>query len=163
MTNLHFTQVLSHALVPSLSTCGGKFGGEGGNPFQNFTSPCHVSGVVMFLGMNFIEGLQLFYSCPSNLNENLTAPLHGSSAGTVKEELYLSGSERISKVQVIVGTSYGETIKNIRFFTTSGRSSASLAGITGTILTEEYVGCTLGYITGRAGLYIDQLMFHWYC
>jgi hypothetical protein len=118
----------------------------------------------MFVGANYLEGLQFSYSCPNTSNTNPTSTLHGSSAySIVKEELYLTGTERINQVQVIVGTNFGSSIQNIRFFTTYGRSSKSLAGIAGTILTEECSGCTLGYITGRAGLFIDQLMFQWYC
>ena len=162
MTNLQFTLVLPHASVPSSIRSGQQFGGNGGSPFPNFTSPYYVSGVVIFFGANYLQGFQSVYSNPNCLDNNFTSGLHGSSRG-VKKELYLSGSERINKVQVIVGTSFGSSVQDVQFFTTSGRSSESLTANTGTLFTEEFGGCTLGYITGRVGVLIDQLMFHWYC
>ena len=162
MKYLHFTLVLSHAAVPSSIRSGQAFGGGGGSPFQDFSSPYYVSGVVVFVSANYLEGFQFVYSNPNCLDNNFTSGLHGSSSG-VKKELYLSGSERINKVQVIVGTSFGSSVQDVQFFTTSGRSSESLTANTGTLFTEEFGGCTLGYITGRVGAIIDQLMFQWYC
>ena len=155
--------MVSYTLVPFVIHSGQTFGGDGGSSFQDFSSPCYISGVTIFLGVDFIEGLQFSYLCPSALSNTLTSRLHGSSGSAVRYELQLAGTERINKIQLIVGTDYGETIKSVRFFTTYGRSTQSIDHMGGTIGQDERGGCTLGYITGRAGLFIDQLMFHWYC
>jgi hypothetical protein len=53
-------------------------------------------------------------------------------------------------------------VRGLRFFTTNGRASPSLDHADGKLDTEQFDGYSLGYISGRDGLAIDQIQFHWY-
>ncbi len=94
----------------------------------------------------------------------LKLTLHGNNGdSSAKEEFRLDINERVSKVQVVVlSGQLGLYIHGVRFFTTYGQTSQSIDSIGGTIQTEEFDGYILGYVTGRSGLWIDQLQFHWY-
>jgi hypothetical protein len=56
-----------------------------------------------------------------------------------------------------------EIIIGIRFHSDdAGQANPLFRNQMGEKCDEEFPGYTLGYVTGRAGLYIEQLQFFWY-
>ncbi len=54
-------------------------------------------------------------------------------------------------------------IRGLQFITTKDRRIPPGISLTGDdVETEQFLGYTLGYVTGKSGLRIDQLQFFWY-
>jgi hypothetical protein len=114
---------------------------------------------------------QFLYSSPYNPENILESKVHGTRSTTnVIERFDLNRNERINKVQVVVDNEIllingieqsVPLIRGVRLFTTQGRQSHSIDHIEGERSTEQFDGYTVGYVTGRKGLFIDQLQFHW--
>jgi hypothetical protein len=89
-------------------------------------------------------------------------------------EYHLNDNERVEKVQVkallepfinpnnrLKFTT--KIIRGLKFITTKGRRIPPGIPLTGNdVETEQFLGYTLGYVTGKSGLRIDQLQFFWY-
>jgi hypothetical protein len=152
------------------------FGGPGGYDFDDssargFTCSHYLRG--MITGRNMpLEWCQFLYSSPDNPENIVESKLQGTRPATyIIERFFLIGNERINKVQVVVDHKiiYVNDIKQsvplirgIRFFTTNGRSSPSIDHLKGDLYTEQFNEYTVGYGTGRSGMFVDGLQFHWY-
>ena len=162
--------------LPSLKS-GTEFGGSGGHDFddssaRDFTRSHHLHGMITGPKMMPLEWCQFLYFSPDNPENILESELQGTRQTTdIIERFFLIGNERINKVQVIVDSEilYVDNIpksvpliRGIRFFTTNGQASQSIDHLTGDLYTEQLDEYTVGYVTGRSGLYVDQLQFHWY-
>jgi hypothetical protein len=88
-------------------------------------------------------------------------------------EYHLDDDERIEKVQVESSpwTFPGDDdvrwttqiIIGLKFITTKNRTIPSDIPLTGNDVQSEYFpGYTLGYVTGKSDLRINQLQFFWY-
>jgi hypothetical protein len=87
---------------------------------------------------------------------------------------HLNDNERVEKVQIkalfetFINANNGlkfttKIIRGLQFITTKGRRIPSGIPLTGNdVETEQFLGYTLGYVTGKSGLRIDQLQFFWY-
>ena len=160
-----------------LIKAGTQFGGTGGGPFDDssmisFIPSHYLSG--MLSGDNFgspFAWCQFLYSSPDNPDNILESQVHGTRRTTDEiERFILMRNERINKVQIVVDRQTllvndiersVPLIRGVRFFTTQGRQSSSLDHIEGERSTEQFNGYTVAYVTGRKGLLIDQLQFHW--
>jgi hypothetical protein len=89
----------------------------------------------------------------------------------VERFFLLDENEKFIKVQVFYhNVSYyiGNVLQSIpmirglRLFTTRGNASPSFDYGQSTVATEQFDGYTIGYVSGRSGLAIDQIQFHWY-
>ena len=163
-------------LDTSLIKSGTKFGGTGGGRFDdssisNFTPLHYLRGMITGYDTVPLSWCQFLYSSPYNFENILESDVHGtSSTSDVVQRFVLSGNERINKVQVVVNNKIlyvndirqsVPLIQGVRLFTTEGRQSQSIDHIEGERFTEQFEGHTVKYVTGRKGLYIDQLQFHW--
>ena len=161
----------------SLVRVGRRFGGNGGDPFDNsytekFTRSHYLYGMTSPKNSFSIDWVQFLYASPHSPNHLIKSELLGTRKATDKEEEFLLGkNESIFRVHVKVEnvTLYFDgvpklvpLIRGIRFFTTTGRSSPAIQAERGKIFTEELDGYTLGYARGRKALLIDQLQFTWY-
>jgi hypothetical protein len=156
---------------------GTKIGGIGGSPFNDssmisFTSSHYLRGMITERNMLPLEWCQFVYSPSSDSENTLESKLRGTRRTTdINERFILTRHERINKVQVVLDKEIIHVgniprliplIRGIRLFTTKGQSSRSIDHIEGEIFTEQFDGYTVGYVSGRSGLFIDQLQFHWY-
>ena len=163
-------------LDTSLIKSGTKFGGTGGGPFddssmRNSTPLHYLRGVITGYDRITLAWCQFLYSSPYNSENILESNVHGTrSASDVIERFVLTENERINKVQIVVDNEIlyvndiqqsVPLIRGIRLFTTEGRQSQLIDHIEGERFTEQFDGHTVRYVTGRKGLYIDQLQFHW--
>lgn len=163
-------------VLPSIKD-GMKFGDEGGSSFDDsllgdFTHSHYLRGLVTQHDTSFLEWCQFLYALPGDSENLLLSDTHGTRPTTdVIHRFCLAENERISKVQVIVGdeimyvgdieTSV-ELVRGVRFFTTHGQASQPINHIQGKLHTEQFHGYVVKYISGRRGLFVDQLQFHWY-
>jgi hypothetical protein len=156
---------------------GSKFGGVGGGAFDdslmhNFTCSHYLRGMVAQRGFYPSNWFQFLYSSPSSPDQIIKGNIHGSrSKDDIPETFILNNDERIYKIQVVYeNTSYyknkikkiARAVRGIRLFTTKGRSSPPLDHKTGTKVTEEFIGYTVSYVSGKSGIYLDQIQFHWF-
>jgi hypothetical protein len=67
-------------------------------------------------------------------------------------------------IKVNTGVEFTTTvIRGLKFITTKGRRIPPGIPLTGNdVVTEQFLGYTLGYVTGKSGLRVDQLQFFWY-
>jgi hypothetical protein len=164
-------------LVNSFIRAGTKFGGTGGDAFndssiRNFTCSHFLRGIITPRGMIPLNWFQSLYSSSHDPDQIIETNTHGSRPNTDIEERFLfEKDEKISKIQLKIASisllvdgikKCAPLIRAIRFFTTKGRSTPSIDHADGESFTEQFDGYTLGYMTGRAGLLIDQVQFHWY-
>ncbi|UJR08900.1 hypothetical protein I4U23_013154 [Adineta vaga] len=158
---MNSTSLLDSPLIKS----GQKFGGNDGTFFQDFSSPNYLRGIINYLGKNHIEAIQFLYSNPSYPDKVHETAIHGDTVGAErKEEFYLEKDEKINKIQVTYVDDVAEEpwLQDIRFFTTHGRSSSSISTVDRTLFTEEFDGYTVGYVSGMAGGWVNQIQFYWY-
>jgi hypothetical protein len=163
-------------LDTSLIKSGTNFGGTGGGPFddssmKNFTQSHYLHGMITGYDTVPFAWCQFLYSSPCNSEKILESKVHGTRSTNNEINLFvLTGNERINKVQVVVGKEIIyvagipqsiRLIRGVRFFTTARRESRSIDHIEGERFIEQFDGHTVKYVTGRKGLYIDQLQFHW--
>lgn len=159
---------------------GKKFGGSsGGHSFDDLTtneltSAHYLCGMITGCTKHPLNWCQFCYSSPNDNEEIIIeSELQGNyETGDLIERFLIDRNERINKIQVVVTHEilYVNNVKKliplvrgIRLFTTNGRSSESIDHLKGVLYTEEFAGCYVRYVTGRSGLLIDQLQFHWYC
>lgn len=118
-----------------------------------------------------LKWCQFSYSSPDNPGSILESALHGERRSNDTDSFVLDENDRINKVQVLVDdetlyvggiTKCVSLIRGIRFFTTNGKFSRSIDHLPGELHTEKFDGYTVGYVSGRSGLRVDQLQFHWY-
>jgi hypothetical protein len=155
---------------------GTKFGGTGGGSFddssmRNFTPLHYLRGMITRCDTIPLAWCQFLYSSPDNSENILESDVHGTrSTSDVIERFVLTRNERINEVQVVVDNEIilingieqsVPLIRGVRLFTTEGRQSQSIDHIEGERFTEKFDGHAVRYVTGRKGLYIDQLQFHW--
>ena len=83
----------------------------------------------------------------------------------------LDKDEKVYKVQVISeDTPYWQNdskivapmVRGIRLFTTKGCANPSIDYGEGIKVTEQFDGYTVSYVSGRLGLYVDQIQLHWH-
>jgi len=98
---------------------------------------------------------------------------HGNQTSVFDHEFYFGKNAKINRVHFKIiqkkwispnGTNFTrEIIIGIRFHSDdAGQANPLFHDQTGEECGEEFPGYTLGYVTGRAGLYIEQLQFFWY-
>jgi hypothetical protein len=115
---------------------------------------------------------QFLYSSSYHPDDIIEADIRGTRPKTdISERFLLGKDEKIYKVQVVYyNASYNihnvltnaSVIRGVRLFTTKGRASPSLDQAEGTTTTEQFDGYIVGYVSGRAGLAVDQIQFHWH-
>lgn len=162
--------------LPSLKS-GARFGGSGGGVFddssvKNFTRSHYLRGLITSDQKMPLEWCQFLYSSPDNPENVLQSELQGTRQATdVIQRFFLVQTERIKKVQIVVNSQilYVDNIRTsvplicgVRLFATDGQTSPSIDHLEGHFYTEQFDGYTVGYVTGRSGLYVDQVQFHWY-
>lgn len=119
-----------------------------------------------------LEWCQFLYSSSIDPENVLESELQGTrQANDLIQRFYLGKTERIKKVQIVVNSQilYVNDIRKlvplicgVRLFATNGQTSPSIDHFKGEFHTEQFDGYIVGYVTGRSGLYVDQLQFHWY-
>jgi hypothetical protein len=140
---------------------------------ENFTTSHRLREIIMRLDSDCLGWIQCFYSLDSHPEDILRGATYGLREPTdVGEKFRLDKDERIFKVQIKIDyvqlfkdgapSMKPQLIRNLRFFTTKGRSTPEIDHFSGEMYTEEFEGYTLGYLTGRSDRYIDQLQFYWY-
>jgi hypothetical protein len=139
---------------------------------EDFTHEHYLRGLVIQHQTSFLEWCQFLYSSPSDSENLLSSDIRGTRPPTdVIQRFYLAENERINEVQVVVGDEIMyvgdietavQLVRGVRFFTTHGRASQPIHHMEGTLYTEQFPGYAVRYVTGRDGLYVDQLQFHWY-
>jgi hypothetical protein len=159
-----------------LIKAGQKFGGDGGGDFDDsslrmFTPSHYLSGFVFFDIENF-DSCQFIYTSSHDNQSRIASNTYGLYEGEINStlEYHLNDDERIDQVRVksyeVKFTSSGQITKIIRglqFVTTKGRSIPPGILLTGyNVQFESIPGYTLGYVTGKTGVRIDQLQFFWY-
>ncbi|CAF0729015.1 unnamed protein product [Adineta steineri] len=157
---------------------GKQFGGTGGHTFDdyienNLTYSHYLRGMITGCKALPLDWCQF---CYSSSNDNCQMIIQTDMQGTCEtdddiERFIINQNERINKIQVVIDyvillvgdiRKLVPLIRGIRFFTTNGQSSQSIDHLEGDSYTEEFYGYFVGYITGRSGLLIDQLQFHWF-
>ncbi|CAF0969417.1 unnamed protein product [Rotaria sp. Silwood1] len=164
-----------------LIKAGQKFGGTGGSLFddsstKNFTCSHYLSRIIIRNdndddGMP-LDWIQFIYSSSYDQNSVIEGQTHGFRRTSEVSQFLLEKDERIYKIRgklsnVTLSSQDGTLfstilVRGLQFFTSKGRASRSYDHLEGKVFTEEYDGYTLGYATGRSGLFIDQLQFYWY-
>ncbi|CAF4763832.1 unnamed protein product [Rotaria socialis] len=162
--------------LPSIKS-GTRFGGSGGDIFDDssirgFTNSYYLDGMTVGSQISPLESCQFIYSCPGNSENILKSDVHGKSTLiNTTDRLCLAENERINEVQILVDgeilyvndiPKWVPLIRGIRFFTTNGKATQPIDHLPGELCTEKIDGYTVGYVTGRSGLYVDQLQFNWY-
>lgn len=151
----------------------------GGGDFDDssipmFTSSHYLSGF-RCSNLKNVDACQFIYTSAQNNHSQIESGIHGGDERLTNAsfEYHLNYDERIHQVRIgsvltrfLVnnGITYTTTLINgIQFVTRKGRmvpSDIVLAHCK--VETEYFPGYTLGYVTGRSGLRIDQLQFFWY-
>ncbi|CAF1444760.1 unnamed protein product [Rotaria sordida] len=162
--------------LPAIKS-GVEFGGSGDDAFNDslidgFAQSYYLRGMITGSKMKPLEWCQFLYSSPDTSENTLESEVHGTRQSVNDiDRLFLSENQRISKVQVLVDDEMIDVngilqlvslIRGIRLFTTDGQASQSIDHLRGELCMEKFDGYTVKYVTGRSGLYIDQLQFHWY-
>ncbi|CAF1519195.1 unnamed protein product [Adineta ricciae] len=158
---------------------GTRFCGEGGSYFddsliKNFTCAHRLRGMSSQRHFHGSNWFQFHYSSIDRPDPILPSNVHGSkkfdAENDISEQFYLDDDDVVLKVQVVCKkTEYYETdktysvsaIRGIRLFTGKGRISAPIESTDGDLYTEQFDGYYAAYVTGRAGLYLDQIQFYW--
>ncbi len=119
-----------------------------------------------------LESYQFFYRSSSDSRQELKSQFHGNEEFVKIDEHKFDENEKINKVEgqivkkIIVldnGTNTTKVlITGIQFSTTEDHANPSYDGPLGTSFSESFDGYTLGYVTGRADQYIEQIQFFWY-
>ncbi|CAF1175455.1 unnamed protein product [Adineta steineri] len=157
---------------------GKQLGGTGGHNFDDFIES-NLTYLHYLRGM--ITGckdlpLDWCQFCYSSSNDDCQMIMQSEIRGTCEtnddtERFIINENERINKIQVVVDheilfvndiQKIVPLIRGIRFFTTNGQTSQSIDHLQGDLYTEELYGYFVGYVTGRSGLFIDQLQFYWF-
>ncbi|CAF2679432.1 unnamed protein product [Rotaria sp. Silwood2] len=173
----HQIKDLENEKSTALIKAGQKFGGTGGDPFddsltENFTCSHYLSGIIIRNNGMSLDWIQFLYSSSYNQNSVIEAKVHGIQEKGEVSRFLLEKDEKIYKIQVKLsnvtlywqdGTLFSTIlIRGLQIFTTKGRASQSYDHVEGDVFTEQFDGYTLAYATGREGRYIDQLQFYWY-
>ncbi|CAF5012293.1 unnamed protein product [Rotaria sp. Silwood1] len=163
-----------------LIKAGQKFGGTGGSLFddsstKNFTCSHYLSRIIIRNDNDDdmpLDWIQFIYSSSYDQNSVIEGQTHGFRRTSEVSQFLLEKDERIYKIRgklsnVTLSSQDGTLfstilVRGLQFFTSKGRTSRSYDHLEGEVFTEEYDGYTLGYATGRSGLFIDQLQFYWY-
>ncbi len=119
-----------------------------------------------------LESYQFFYRSSYNSHQEIKSQFHGNEEFVKIDEHKFDENEKINKVEgqivkkIIVldnGTNITKVlITGIQFSSTEDHASHSYDGPLGTSFSESFDGYTLGYVTGRADQYIEQIQFFWY-
>jgi hypothetical protein len=163
-----------------LIKAGRKFGGDGGNDFDdsflpNFTSSHYVSGI-LFSDIVDFNACQFIYKSSRDNQSRIVSIVHGNGGKKINSTyIYnLTADERIKHVQVrsFYKTFYSsnayvvdtrKVITGLKFITTNNRTiPPNFNIIRNDVESEEFLGYTLGYVTGKSDEQIDQLQFFWY-
>jgi len=99
------------------------------------------------------------------LYEGYDGDRHGSDGGQL-HRLRLFDGDRIIRVIGRAGLGPGAGIDQITFHTLNGRTLGPFGGEGGMKFDSgdfSFSGCHLGYISGQAGMRLDQLSLHWKC
>ncbi len=159
---------------------GRKFGDNVGGDFDdsllpNFTYAHYLSGFRCSDVVNF-NACQFIYSSSHHNQSQIKSRVYGANGQRMNTtyEYHLDDDERIVKVQVkllletFINAYNGlkfttKIIRGLQFITTKDRRIPPGISLTGDdVETEQFLGYTLGYVTGKSGLRIDQLQFFWY-
>ncbi len=118
------------------------------------------------------DWFQFLYSSTNQPDQMIKGDIRGSrSEEDISEFFLLDKDEKVYKVQIVYeNTPYWKnnikrivpTVRGIRLFTTKGRASPSIDHAQGTKVIEQFDGYTVGYVSGRSGIYLDQIQFHWH-
>ncbi|CAF1658942.1 unnamed protein product [Adineta ricciae] len=157
---------------------GKRFGGTGGHSFDDFTEnkltySHYLRGMMTGCKDDPLDWCQF---CYSSLNDDCQMLIQAGLQGTTErsntiEQFIINEDERINKVQVVVNCvellvngarKLVPLVRGIRLFTKNGHTSQSIDHLERDLYTEEFEGYFVGYVTGRSGLLIDQLQFHWF-
>ena len=170
---------MSCFLVISLVKAGQRFGGSGGQDFDdsllvNFTHTHYLSGLIIFSEHEY-PWYQFIYRSASDNQSLIVSLTHGNYGGSINSThtYHLDDDERVD--EVTVGFSnylFGDPnnnhfstvlIKGLQFRTTKGRTiPPDFPLLNSDIRSERFPGYILGYAAGSSALAIDQLQFVWY-
>ena len=138
----------------------------------NFTCSHYLRGMYAQRGFFPSNWFQFVYSSTNQPDQMINGDIHGSgSEKDLSERFLLDKDEKVYKVQVVYeDTPYelnkvkgiAPAVRGIRLFTTKGRASLSIDHAKGTKIIEQFDGYTVGYVSGRSGIHLDQIQFHWY-
>ncbi|CAF3974863.1 unnamed protein product [Rotaria sordida] len=155
---------------------GQKFGGTSGDDFNDSLLPdftCHhLSAIGVYAHDDNIESYQFFYSLDNDNQLTIESQIHGNQDSKMITMFEFDKDEKIDSVEgqiinenIVSPNGTNLTISRItglQFFSTKGRASLSYNGQLGQTFTENFDQYTLGYVTGKATHYINQLQFFWY-
>ncbi|CAF1128231.1 unnamed protein product [Rotaria sordida] len=155
---------------------GQKFGGTSGDDFNDSLLPdftCHhLSAIGVYAHDDNIESYQFFYSLDNDNQLTIESQIHGNQNSEMIRMFEFDKDEKIDSVEgqiinenIVSPNGTNLTISRItglQFFSTKGRASLSYNGQLGQTFTENFDQYTLGYVTGKATHYINQLQFFWY-
>lgn len=125
------------------------------------------------------DACQFTYRSSRGDQSRIESPVHGNGKQPISlpHEYRLDDDERIKQVHVLTtvdivvdtdntthpGIKRIKRIQKFQFITTKNRKLPNRVVLPDNgFQTENFLGYTLGYVTGRTGLIIDQLQFVWY-
>jgi len=134
----------------------GPYGGSGGHEFtdQLFYEQFGDITAVRLQGGDFVDFIQLKYG-------DTWALMHGGVGGNTEAELELSAEERIITVEGEIGAA--SWLNKISFLTNNGNTIGPVGSYNGEHFTSSSTGCSLAYISGRAGSGVDAITLYWKC
>ena len=163
----------------SLVKVGQPFGESVGQDFDdsllaNFTYTHYLSGLIIS-NIDEYPSCQFIYRSPCDDGSLIFSPIHGNYERPMNLTLkyVLDVDERIEEVMMISSKHIVHdpnrdhlntvAIKKLQFKTSKDRFiPARNRLVYGDFQSERFPGYTLGYVTGKAALAIDQLQFVWY-
>ncbi len=156
---------------------GKKFGGTGSTTFDDsssskFTCSHYLNGLLVRHDNEGFETYQFFYYSQLLKYPKIQSQFHGKEDLPHRTEFHFGEDERIDRVegQIVNKTFISENgteimkpvITGIKFITNKNHGNHLYNDSSGIDFNESFPGYTLGYVTGRASQYIEQIQFFWY-
>jgi hypothetical protein len=156
---------------------GQKFGGTGSTTFDDssssdFTYSHYLNGLLVRHDNEGFETYQFFYYSHHAKYPKIQSQFHGKEDLPQRTEFDFEKDERIDRIegQIVNKTFISENgteimkpvITGIKFITNKNHANPLFNDSSGINFNESFPGYTLGYVTGRASQYIEQIQFFWY-
>lgn len=139
-------------------TKSGPYGGANGVAFNDLSSSNNgpITSILLRHG-GVIDAIQLTYG-------NKLGGHHGGKGGSLKK-FNLATGENIIKVQISYDKGNNKYVRRLYFETNKGRKFGPHGnkGSETRTVTAPRDGCSLSYISGKAGRYVNSLSFIWCC
>ena len=139
---------------------------------SDLTFTHYLNGLLTRTDANGLETYEFFYYSPHVSPPKIRSNFHGNESFPQSSEYeFIGKGEKIERVEgVIVNATIRDSngvsitksfITSLRFISNQGVDNP-YGYSTGVNFNESFPGYYLGYVTGRAEQYIEQLKFFWY-